>query len=228
MLAQSGIEYKNSHSRELLWLNCFTTTCLGGTLFARRSVRSFGEMAEPFPRGGHRPGFAGAMAMALRSVRGIFRHVHAATKNDPFLSAADGGGNQEGAPAPSWTLPGTVGRGSPVGCLLLSGVPAVRLAAERHCRREGRCGGGDEGRRTKDGRGRCAARRGRGTGDGRGRCAARRGRRAGASLRTLGTKDGAELIFGPGSGRFGCGSGGRARRRRPPGSAPPAKSAGAG
>ena len=111
MLAQSGIEYKNSHSRELLWLNCFTTTCLGGTLFARRSVRSFGEMAEPFPRGGHRPGFAGAMAMALRSVRGIFRHVHAATKNDPFLSAADGGGNQEGAPAPSWTLPGMRGRG---------------------------------------------------------------------------------------------------------------------
>ena len=63
-----------------------------------------------------RPGFAGAMAMALRSgaggpaeagtptlrsVRGIFRHVHAATKNDLFLSAAHGGGNQEGAPAPS-------------------------------------------------------------------------------------------------------------------------------
>ena len=80
-------------------------------------------MAEPFPRGGHRPGFAGAMAMALRSGRGIFRHVHAATKNDPFLSAADGGGNQEGAPAPSWTLPGTVGRGT--------GVPGRLPAAVR-------------------------------------------------------------------------------------------------
>ena len=33
------------------------------------------------------------------------------------------------------------GRGSPVGCLLLSEVPAVRLAAERLRRREGRCGG---------------------------------------------------------------------------------------
>ena len=34
-----------------------------------------------------------------------------------------------------------------MGCLLLSRVPAVRLAAERHCRRKGRCGGGtgDEG-----------------------------------------------------------------------------------
>ena len=69
---------------------CFTAACLWGRT---------------------RPGFAGGMAMALRSVRGIFRHVHAATNNDPFLSAADGGGNQEGAPAPSWTLPGTRGRG---------------------------------------------------------------------------------------------------------------------
>ena len=47
------------------------------------------------------------------------------------------------------------GRGSPVGCPLLLRVPAVRLAAERHCRRKGRCGGG-----TEDGRGRFAARRG--------------------------------------------------------------------
>ena len=151
----------------------------------------------------------------LRSVRGIFPDARVVGKNDPFLSTANGGGNQEGAPAPSWTLPGTVGRGSPVGCLLLSGVPAVRLAAERHCRREGRCGGGDEGRRTGADAALRAGDEGRGTG-------------AGAALRTLGTKDGAELIFGPGSGRFGCGSGGRARRRRPPGSAPPAKSAGAG
>ena len=65
-----------------------------------------------------------------------------------------------------------------MGCLLLLRVPAVRLAAERHCRREGRCGGGtrDGGRRadaslrtlgTKDGRIRCAVRRGRETRDGR-------------------------------------------------------------
>ena len=34
------------------------------------------------------------------------------------------------------------GRGSPVGCLLLLEVPAVRLAAKRLRRRRGRCGGG--------------------------------------------------------------------------------------
>ena len=72
MLAQSGIEYKDSHSRELLWLNCFTTTCLGGTLFARRSVRSFGEMAEPFPRVS--PGVP-PVAMALRLGAGPARAV---------------------------------------------------------------------------------------------------------------------------------------------------------
>ena len=37
--------------------------------------------------------------------------------------------------------PGDGGRESPVGCLLLSEVPAVRLAAERLRRRRGRCGG---------------------------------------------------------------------------------------
>ena len=45
----------------------------------------------------------------LRSVRRIFPDVHAAGKNDFVLSA--GGGNQEGASAPSWTLPGAGGRG---------------------------------------------------------------------------------------------------------------------
>ena len=51
--------------------------------------------------------------------------------------------------------------GGPVGCLLLFVVPAVRLAAERHCRGRGRCGGGteDEGRARAL---RCAP----GTGDG--------------------------------------------------------------
>ena len=135
---------------------CFTAACLWGRT---------------------RPGFAGAMAMALRSVRGIFRHVHAATKNDPFLSAADGGGNQEGAPAPSWTLPGTVGRGTGArwgacfcrGCLL-SGSPRSGIAGGRAAAAAGRetrgrahalrCAPGDEGRETGDGRGRSAARLG--------------------------------------------------------------------
>ena len=157
---------------------------------------------------------ASAGTPTLRSVRGIFPDARVVGKNDPFLSAANGGGNQEGAPAPSWTLPGTVGRGT--------GVPGRLPAAVRGACCPARRGaalpaGGPlrrRRRRTKD-----AALRAGDEG---------RGRRAGASLRTLGTKDGAELIFGPGSGRFGCGSGGRARRRRPPGSAPPAKSAGAG
>ena len=88
-----------------------------------------------------------------------------------------------------------------MGCLLLLRVPAVRLAAERHCRREGRCGGGTrDGRRradaslrtlgTKDGRIRCAVRQGRETRDGGRartlRCAPRDGRRgtgADAALR---------------------------------------------
>ena len=38
--------------------------------------------------------------------------------------------------------PGDRGRRSPVRCLLLLEVPAIRLAAERHCRRKSRCGGG--------------------------------------------------------------------------------------
>ena len=89
-----------------------------------------------------RPGFAGAMAMALRSVRGIFRHVHAATKNDPFLSAADGGGNQEGAPAPSWTLPGTVGRGTGADASLRAGDEGRGTGADASLRAR------DEGRGT--------------------------------------------------------------------------------
>ena len=64
-----------------------------------------------------------------------------------LLSAAGGGGNQEGASAPSWTLPGTGGRGSPVGCLLLLRVPAIRLASERL-----RWGRGRRGGRTGEGR----------------------------------------------------------------------------
>ena len=101
----------------------------------------------------------GRTLFARRSVRGIFRHVRAATKNDsasfrrhrrrkpgrgsgPFLDfSQDGRATLRRAPRNG-------GRGSPVGCLLLLEVPAVRLAAERHCRRKGRCGGGtgDEGR----------------------------------------------------------------------------------
>ena len=100
----------------------------------------------------------GRTLFARRSVRGIFRHVRAATKNDsasfrrhrrrkpgrgsgPFLDfSQDGRATLRRAPRNG-------GRGSPVGCLLLLEVPAVRLAAERHCRRKGRCGGGtgDEG-----------------------------------------------------------------------------------
>ena len=114
----------------------------------------------------------GRTLFTRRFVRGIFRHVHAVTKNDsdsfrrhwrrkpgrgfgPFLDFSQDG---RGRFAARWGR----GTGAPVGCLLLLRVPAVRLAAERHCRREGRCGGG-----TRDG-----------------------GRRADASLRTLGTKDG--------------------------------------
>ena len=49
----------------------------------------------------------------------------------PILSAAGDGGNQEGAPAPSWSFPGTRdgGRKSPVGCLLLWEATADRLTA---------------------------------------------------------------------------------------------------
>ena len=133
----------------------------------------------------------GRTLFARRSVRGIFRHVRAATKNDsasfrrhrrrkpgrgsgPFLDfSQDGRATLRRAPRNG-------GRGSPVGCLLLLEVPAVRLAAERHCRRKGRCGGGtgDEGtgadaslRAGDEGTGACASLcagdEGRGTGDGR-------------------------------------------------------------
>ena len=131
-------------------------------------------MKEHFAWAQNRPGpLVGRGGFTRRCVRGIFRRVHAAVKNDPVLSAATGGGNQEGVP-PSWTFPrGTgdgspwsaacfcwkhlqstwprsgfgggraaaaVGRESPVSCLLLLEVPAVRLAAKR-LRRRGRCGG---------------------------------------------------------------------------------------
>ena len=86
-----------------------------------------------------------------RSVRGIFPAAHVAGKNDLNLSAS--GGNQEGTPVPSWTFLRTLdgGRRSPSNCLLLTLLPAIRLAAKRHCRRRGRCGG-----RTRDGRDRSA------------------------------------------------------------------------
>ena len=70
-----------------------------------------------------------------RSVRGIFPAAHVAGKNDLNLSAS--GGNQEGTPVPSWTFLRTLdgGRRSPSNCLLLTLLPAIRLAAKRHCRR---------------------------------------------------------------------------------------------
>ena len=104
-------------------------------------------MAEQFPRAS--PGVP-SMAMALRlgagpakaaptrrSVRRIFPAAHVAGKNDSdsFRLAPE---TRKGNPLPG-PFPG--GRGSPVGCLLLSEVPAVRLAAERLRRRRGRCGG---------------------------------------------------------------------------------------
>ena len=117
----------------------------------------------------------------LRSVRGIFPDARVVGKNDPFLSAANGGGNQEGAPAPSWTLPGTVGRGTGVPGRLPAAVEGACCPARRGAALPA---GGPlrrRRRRTKDGRGRFAARRGRGTGDGRGRSAARRGRGTGTA-----------------------------------------------
>ena len=138
---------------------------------------------------------ASAGTPTLRSVRGIFPDARVVGKNDPFLSAANGGGNQEGAPAPSWTLPGTVGRGTGVPGRLPAAVrgaccPARRGAAlpaggplrrrRRRTKDEGRCAA-RRGRGTGDGRGRCAARRGRGTGTACGRCAARRGRGTGTA-----------------------------------------------
>ena len=120
-------------------------------------------MAKPFPRGSPRPDGKAVRANGLRtalwretgpapwgwtrftrrSVRGIFPDAHV---NDPFLSAAIGGGSQEGAPAPSWTLPGTVGRGTGDprwgacfcrGCLL-SGSPRSGIAGGRAAAAAGR------------------------------------------------------------------------------------------
>ena len=70
-----------------------------------------------------------------RSMRGIFPAAHVAGKNNFILSAS--GGNQEGTPVPSWTFPRTLdgGRRSPSNCLLLTLLPAILLAAKRHCRR---------------------------------------------------------------------------------------------
>ena len=118
----------------------------------------------------------GRTLFARRSVRRIFRHVRAATKNDsasfrrhrrrkpgrgsgPFLDfSQDGRATLRRAPRNG-------GRGSPVGCLLLLEVPAVRLAAERHCRRKGRCGGGTGDEGTGADASLRAGDEGRGTGD---------------------------------------------------------------
>ena len=131
----------------------------------------------------------GRTLFARRPVRGIFRHVHAATKNDsasfrrhrrrkpgrgsgPFLDLAQDVGTGDGGPRSAaifyrWCL--------------LSGSPRSGIADDRaasaagqahslRCapRDEGRartlrCAQGDEGR--GDGRMRSAVRRGRGTGD---------------------------------------------------------------
>ena len=107
------------------------------------------EMAEPFPRAS--PGVP-PMAMALRlgagpakaaptrrSVRRIFPAAHVAGKNDSdsFRLAPE---TRKGIPLPG-PFPG--GRGTKVPGRLPASieVPAIRLAAERLRRREGRCGG---------------------------------------------------------------------------------------
>ena len=78
------------------------------------------------------PGAAGCVT--LRFVRGFSSAVYAAGKDDPTVSA--GGGNQEGATPSFWSVPRAAeGRGPPVSCLLLSGAPGIRLAAERLWRR---------------------------------------------------------------------------------------------
>ena len=106
-------------------------------------------MAEPFPRAS--PGVP-SMAMALRlgagpakaaptrrSVRRIFPAAHVAGKNDSdsFRLAPE---TRKGIPLPG-PFPG--GRGTKVSGQLPASieVPAIRLAAERLRRREGRCGG---------------------------------------------------------------------------------------
>ena len=106
-------------------------------------------MAEPFPRAS--PGVP-SMAMALRlgagpakaaptrrSARGIFPAAHVAGKNnsDSFRLAPE---IRKGVPLPG-PFPG--GRGTKVPGRLPTSieVPAIRLAAERLRRREGRCGG---------------------------------------------------------------------------------------
>ena len=56
----------------------------------------------------------GCLGFTRRCVRGIFRHVHAATKND-LASFRRRRRRKEGRGfGPSWTLPGTVGRGTKV------------------------------------------------------------------------------------------------------------------
>ena len=106
-------------------------------------------MAEPFPRAS--PGVPPvAMALrlgagpakaapTLRSARSIFPAAHVAGKNDPdsFRLAPE---TRKGIPLPG-PFPG--GRGTKVPGRLPASieVPAIRLAAERLRRREGRCGG---------------------------------------------------------------------------------------
>ena len=160
---------------------------LGGTMANAPSGIAGGGIALRFGAKRVRPR-GGRTLFTRRSVRGIFPGVHAAGKNDPVLSAVGDGGNQEGAPAPSWTFPGTVGRGTgarSAACFylwcLLSGSPRSGIAGGRAA--------AAAGRGTGDGRGRFAVRRGRGTGDGR-------------QARTLccapGTRDGGRGVLGRG------------------------------
>ena len=122
----------------------------------RRSVRCFGEMAPPFPRAG--PGVP-PVAIALRfgagpakaaptrrSVRRIFPAARVAGKNDSDSFRRWRRKPGRGNPFLDFS-PRDGGRRSPVGCLLLLEVPAIRLASERL-----RWGRGRRGGRTGEGR----------------------------------------------------------------------------
>ena len=85
----------------------------------------------------------------LRSVRGMFPTRVSSGKMILFFPPPTAAETRKGLRPLPGPCPGRGdgGRGTPVGCLLLSRVPAIRLAAERHCRREGRGGGTRDGRR---------------------------------------------------------------------------------
>ena len=114
-------------------------------------LRRFGESAPAFRRWRWHAAWAPGPAKAGPDTSLREKYFSRRTRRrekDKVLSA--GGGNQEGTSVPSWNFPGTRDgrRGPPVGCSLLSVMPAVRLAARRLCRRKGRGGGrtGDGGR----------------------------------------------------------------------------------